>query len=56
VGGRQTLDAAEQGSLMEAARQAEESFETVQLTPNDLAVILYISGTTGWSKGGHADP
>ncbi len=52
VGGRvETLDASGQGSLTEAADQAPEAFATVQRAGDDLAAILYTSGTTGRSKG-----
>ncbi|HLV27733.1 MAG TPA: malonyl-CoA synthase [Burkholderiaceae bacterium] len=46
-----TLDADGSGSLALAAAGADEAFETVQNQPDDLAAILYTSGTTGRSKG-----
>src|SRR5690606_3952893 len=44
-------DADGSGSLAAAAASASESFQTVQSQPDDLAAILYTSGTTGRSKG-----
>ncbi|NLC35531.1 MAG: AMP-binding protein, partial [Alcaligenaceae bacterium] len=46
-----TLDADGSGSLAAAAANADENFQTVQSQPDDLAAILYTSGTTGRSKG-----
>jgi malonyl-CoA/methylmalonyl-CoA synthetase len=46
-----TLGADGKGSLTEAAAKAEPSFTTVARADNDLAAILYTSGTTGRSKG-----
>ncbi|WP_438276687.1 malonate--CoA ligase [Nitrobacter sp.] len=52
VGARvETLDAGGKGSLAEAAMAAQPEFDTVTRANDDLAAILYTSGTTGRSKG-----
>jgi malonyl-CoA/methylmalonyl-CoA synthetase len=46
-----TLDERGQGSLADAARHCGDRFATVDVAPDDLASIVYTSGTTGRSKG-----
>lgn len=46
-----TLDEQGHGSLVEAAATLPASFDTVTRGRDDLAAILYTSGTTGRSKG-----
>ncbi len=46
-----TLNADESGSLVRDAQNQPIGFEAVPRTPDDLAAILYTSGTTGRSKG-----
>jgi len=47
----ETLGADGKGSLTEAAAKADTAFTTVPRANDDLAAILYTSGTTGRSKG-----
>lgn len=46
-----TLDGEGRGSLADAAAAAADAFSTVARAPDDLAAILYTSGTTGRAKG-----
>ena len=46
-----SLDEHGRGSLVDAAAGSPPRFETVQRSGDDLAAILYTSGTTGRSKG-----
>ena len=46
-----TLDANGAGTLTEAAARSPDAFETVERSADDLAALLYTSGTTGRSKG-----
>lgn len=47
----ETLDAAGHGTLQKLAGVSQNEFNTFDADPDDLAAILYTSGTTGRSKG-----
>ncbi|MCG2629930.1 malonyl-CoA synthase [Bradyrhizobium sp. WYCCWR 13023] len=47
----ETLGADGKGSLTDAAAKASDEFATISRANDDLAAILYTSGTTGRSKG-----
>ncbi len=46
-----TLDERGRGSLVDAAADHDDAFDTVVRAPDDIAAVLYTSGTTGRPKG-----
>ena len=51
IGEPLTLGTHEVGTLVEASRSMPDCFDTVEREPDDLAALLYTSGTTGKPKG-----
>ena len=51
LGAVESLGAAREGTFAERIAAAPAEFATVERAPDDLAAILYTSGTTGRSKG-----
>jgi len=47
----ETLNDDSTGSIIEKSKSLSKNFETVRRSENDLAALLYTSGTTGKSKG-----